>query len=293
LKLGFVGLGTMGAPMALNLLRAGFDLKVYDIEPGSDRVKRVVEHGAKLTERPRDVAVGSDFILLSLPSSSASEQAILGEGGILKETSPGSVVIELSTVSPSTVRKIADAAEPLGIDVLDAPVSGGKSGAESATLTIMVGGKREVFDRSISVFKSIGKNVFYVGGQGSGEVVKLLNNMLILTDLVTAQSVLEIAVKAGVDLRLLHSIINASTGQSWNWTNWIPKILDRQNIGSTPDIFNKDMTEALKMAEELKINPETAKAALKIIRSYVEKNQGSLDLSVMFDFLSGGAHINQ
>ena len=293
MKLGFVGLGTMGAPMALNLLRAGFDLKVYDIEPGSDRVKRVVEHGAKLTERPRDVAEDSEFILLSLPNASASEQAILGEGGILKETSPGSVVIELSTVSPSTVRKIADAAEPLGIDILDAPVSGGKSGAESATLTIMVGGKREVFDRSMNIFKSIGKNIFYVGGQGSGEVVKLLNNMLILTDLVTAQSVLEIAVKAGVNLRLLHSIINASTGQSWNWTNWIPKILDRQNIGSTPDIFNKDMTEALKMAEELKINPETAKAALKIIRSYVEKNQGSLDLSVMFDFLSGGAHINQ
>ena len=117
--------------------------------------------------------------------------------------------------------------------------------------------------------------------------------MLVLTDLVTAQSVLEIAVKAGVDLRLLHSIINASTGQSWNWTNWIPKILDRQNVGSTPDIFNKDMTEALKMAEELKISPETAKAALKIIRSYVEKNQGKLDMSAMFDFLPGRVHINK
>jgi 3-hydroxyisobutyrate dehydrogenase-like beta-hydroxyacid dehydrogenase len=293
LKIGFVGLGTMGAPMAINLLKAGFGLKVFDIEPGSDRVKRVVEHGAKLTEKPRDVAKGSEFILLSLPNASASEQAMLGEEGILQATSPGSVVIELSTVSPSTVRKIANSAEPLGIDILDAPVSGGKSGAESATLTIMVGGKREVFDRSMNIFKSIGKNIFYVGGLGSGEVVKLLNNMLVLIDLVTAQSVLEIAVKAGVDLRLLHSIINASTGQSWNWTNWIPKILDRQNVGSTPDIFNKDMTEALKMAEELKISPETAKAALKIVRSYVEKNQGKLDMSAMFDFLPGRVHINK
>jgi len=137
LKIGFVGLGTMGAPMAINLLKAGFGLKVFDIEPGSDRVKRVVEHGAKLTEKPRDVAKGSEFILLSLPNASASEQAMLGEEGILQATSPGSVVIELSTVSPSTVRKIANSAEPLGIDILDAPVSGGKSGAESATLTIM------------------------------------------------------------------------------------------------------------------------------------------------------------
>jgi 2-hydroxymethylglutarate dehydrogenase len=285
MNLGFVGLGTMGAPMALNLLKAGFDLKVYDAEPESERVKNVIQQGARLTKNPREVASGSEFILLSLPNPSVSEQITLGEEGILHMTSPGSILIELSTISPSLIRKIASAAEPLGVDVLDAPVSGGRSGAEAATLTIMVGGKREVFERSIPILRQIGRNIYYVGDLGSGETVKLLNNMLVLTDLIAARSILEIAAKVGLDLRSLHRIIDSSTGQSWTWTNWIPKILDGQSVGSTPDIFNKDMTEALKMAEELNLHPATANAALKITRSYVEKNMGKRDISAIFDFL--------
>ena len=285
MNLGFVGLGTMGAPMALNLLKAGFDLKVYDVEPDSERVKKVIQQGARLTKNPRDVAIGSEFILMSLPNPSVSEQITLGKEGILQTTSPGSTLIELSTVSPSLIRKIASAAEPLGINVLDAPVSGGRIGAEAATLTIMVGGKREAFERSMPVLSQIGRNIYYVGDLGSGETVKLLNNMLVLTDLITARSVLEIATKVGLDLRLLHRIINSSTGQNWTWTNWISKILDGQSVGSTPDIFNKDMTEALKMAEELNLHPATAEAALNITRSYVEKKMGKRDVSAMFDFL--------
>jgi 2-hydroxymethylglutarate dehydrogenase len=285
MNLGFVGLGTMGAPMALNLLKAGFNLKVYDVEPESERVKKVIQQGARLTKNPRDVAPDSEFILLSLPNPSVSEQITLGKEGILQTTSPGSILIELSTVSPSLIRKIASAAEPLGVDVLDAPVSGARSGAEAATLTIMVGGKREAFERSTPILRQIGRNIYYVGDLGSGETVKLLNNMLVLTDLITVRSVLEIATKVGLDLRLLHRIINSSTGQSWTWTNWIPKILDGQSVGSTPDIFNKDMTEALKMAEELNLHPATANVALKITRSYVEKNMGKRDISAIFDFL--------
>jgi len=285
MNLGFVGLGTMGAPMALNLLKAGFDLKVYDVEPDSERVKKVIQQGARLVKNPRDVALGAEFILMSLPNPSVSEQTTLGKEGILQTTSPGSTLIELSTVSPSLIRKIASAAEPLGINVLDAPVSGGRIGAEAATLTIMVGGKREAFERSMPVLSQIGRNIYYVGDLGSGETVKLLNNMLVLTDLITARSVLEIATKVGLDLRLLHRIINSSTGQNWTWTNWISKILDGQSVGSTPDIFNKDMTEALKMAEELNLHPATAEAALNITRSYVEKKMGKRDVSAMFDFL--------
>ena len=286
LKLGFIGLGTMGAPMALNLVKAGFELIVYDIEPDSDRVQRVVKQGAKLCNNPSDVSIDTKFVLLSLPTQVISEEVTLGKEGIVQTAAPGSVIIELSTVSPATIKKLYAAAKSRGIEVLDAPISGGRTGAEAATLTIMVGGRRETFERCRPIFESIGKRVYYVGETGSGEIVKLLNNMLVLTDLITVRSVLEIAVKAGIDPKLVHDIINVSTGQSWVWTNWVPTFLARNTAGSTPDIFKKDVTIALEMAENLKLYPETAIAALNFVRTYTKKQQGTNDISAMFDFLS-------
>ncbi|MEM3596493.1 MAG: NAD(P)-dependent oxidoreductase [Candidatus Bathyarchaeia archaeon] len=279
--LGFIGLGTMGAPMVLNLLKAGFKLKVYDVD--SERVKKVVECGAEPACCPREVASESEFILLCLPSGTVSEEVTIGGGGVVQSAQPGSVIVELSTVPPSTVRKIASAAEPLGVDVLDAPVSGGRSGAEEATLTIMVGGRRDVFDRSIPILKAIGREIYYVGGLGSGQIVKLLNNMRVLIDLVTSRYMLEIGVKAGVDLKLLQEIINKSTGQSWVWTNWVPKFIQGQSLGATINIFNKDMTNAIEIAESFNVYPEVAMAALKEIKTYLERSMGGSDISAMFN----------
>jgi 3-hydroxyisobutyrate dehydrogenase-like beta-hydroxyacid dehydrogenase len=276
----------MGAPMALNLVKAGFELKVFDIELDSDRVKRVVKQGAKLCNKLSDVSVDTKFVLLSLPTQAISEEVTLGKGGIVQTAAPGSVIIELSTVSPTTIKKYDAAAKSRGIEVLDAPVSGGRTGAEAATLTIMVGGRIETFERCRPILESIGKKIYYVGETGSGEIVKLLNNMLVLTDLITARSILEIAVKAGIDPKLVHDIINMSTGQSWVWTNWVPTILTRKTVGSTPDIFKKDVTIALEMAENLKLYPETAIAALNFLRTYTKNQQGTRDISTMFEFLS-------
>jgi len=282
LGLGFIGLGTMGAPMALNLLKAGFKLKVYDVDP--ERVGKIVMRGAEPASSPREVASTSEFILLCLPSETISEEVTIGGGGVVQSAPAGSVIIELSTVPPSTIRKIASVAEPLGVDVLDAPVSGGRSGAETATLTIMVGGRRDVFDRSIPILKAIGREIYYVGSLGSGEAVKLLNNMKVLIDLVASRYALEIGSKAGVDLKLLHEIIEKSTGQSWVWTNWIPRFLQDQTVGATINIFNKDMTHAIEMAEELNIHPEVAVAALRELRQYLERGMGGCDVSMMFNF---------
>lgn len=276
----------MGAPMALNLVKAGFELKVFDIDTDSDRVKRVVNEGANLCDNPSDVSVDTRFILLSLPTQAVSEEVILGKEGIIQTAARGSVIIELSTVSPATIKKYDAAAKSRGIEVLDAPVSGGRTGAEAATLTIMVGGRKETFDRCRSILESIGKRIYYVGEIGSGEIVKLLNNMLVLTDLITARSVLEIAVKSGIDPKLVHDIINVSTGQSWVWTNWVPTVLDRKTVGSTPDIFKKDVTIALEMAENSKLYPETAIAALNFLKTYTKNQQGTRDISTMFEFLS-------
>jgi len=276
----------MGAPMAINLVKAGFELKVFDIEPDSDRVQRVVKQGAKLCNKPSDVSIDTKFVLLSLPTQAVSEEVTLGKGGIIQTAAPGSVIIELSTVSPATIKKLDAAAKSRGIEVLDAPISGGRTGAEAATLTIMVGGRRETFEKCRPTLESIGKTVYYVGEIGSGEIVKLLNNMLVLTDLIAARSILEIAVKAGIDPKLVHDIINVSTGQSWVWTNWVPTILTRKTVGSTPDIFKKDVTMALEMAENLKLYPETIIAALNFLRTHTKNQQGTKDISTMFEFLS-------
>jgi len=285
LKLGFIGLGTMGTPIAINLLKAGFDVRVYELMRDSENVKKAVKLGAKLSNSAREVALDSEFILMSLPNPDASEQATLGDEGILKGASPGSVIVELSTVTPSTIKKIATAAEPLGVDVLDAPVSGGRSKAEAATLTIMVGGKRETFDRCMPIFKKIGEKIYYVGGLGSAETVKLLNSLLGITMMVTVRSVLEIATKAGIDLKLLQRIIDSSTGQSWMWTNWVPNFLEKKPVGSTIDICKKDLTEALKMAETLNLRSEIGQVALNVIKSYADKSMGKSDVAALFDVL--------
>jgi len=275
----------MGAPMALNLLKAGFDLKIHDIELQSERVKRVVTQGAKLANTPREAAIGSEYVFMSLPAAHVSLEVTLGKEGILSGASPRTVIVELSTVTPLTVRTIADAAIPLGVDVLDAPVSGGKTGAEEASLTIMIGGKREIFNRALPILRSIGKKIFYVGALGSGETVKLLNQMIVAVNIFSSKSVLEVATKIGVDPNVLHSIINSSTGQSWVWTNWVPKFLNRQRVGSTANIFYKDLNSALKLAEEADIYPETAMAVLPILRNCIEQNHGGDDLTDLFGFL--------
>ena len=285
MQIGFIGLGTMGAPMALNLLKAGFDLKIHDIELQSERVKRVVTQGAKLANTPREAAIGSEYVFMSLPAAHVSLEVTLGKEGILSGASPRTVIVELSTVTPLTVRTIADAAIPLGVDVLDAPVSGGKTGAEEASLTIMIGGKREIFNRALPILRSIGKKIFYVGALGSGETVKLLNQMIVAVNIFSSKSVLEVATKIGVDPNVLHSIINSSTGQSWVWTNWVPKFLNRQRVGSTANIFYKDLNSALKLAEEADIYPETAMAVLPILQNCIEQNHGGDDLTDLFGFL--------
>jgi len=275
----------MGAPMALNLLKTGFDLKIYDVDSQSDRVRKLVQRGAKLSNSPREAAVGSEFVLMSLPNVSVSLEVALGKEGILSGAAPRTVLIELSTVTPSTVRTIAGAAEPLGIDVLDAPVSGGRTGAENGTLTIMVGGKREAFERSLRILRSIGDKVYHVGALGSGETVKLLNQLIVAVNIFTSKSVLEVAAKLGVDLKLLQSIIDSSAGQNWVWTNWVPKFINRQEIGSTGNIFNKDLNSALELAREVSVYPETATAILPILRDCINKNRGGTDLTNLFDFL--------
>jgi 3-hydroxyisobutyrate dehydrogenase-like beta-hydroxyacid dehydrogenase len=285
MRVGFIGLGTMGTPIVLNLLKSGFKVKVNSAHLNSDNVKLAVKHGAVVAETPKEAAIGSDVVMFSLPSPEVSENVSMGKNGVLDGASAGTIIIELSTVPPSTVKKIGKAAKKKGVDVLDAPVSGGRKGAELGTLTIMVGGKKEVFDKCLPIFKAIGKRIYYVGELGSGEAVKLINSLIAITNLIVAREGIKIAVNAGINLKLLHKIVDASTGQSWIWSNWIPLFIKKEKANSKIDISYKDLTSAISMAKELGVDVVVSSKALDLIKYYKKKGLGKSDILTLFDFL--------
>jgi 3-hydroxyisobutyrate dehydrogenase-like beta-hydroxyacid dehydrogenase len=281
-KLGFIGLGTMGLPMVLNLLRKGFEVHVYDI--AEERVDIAVKSNAVKEDSIKTLAENSDLVMLSLPKEEISLEVTLGEDGALSRMRRGSILIELSTVPPITIQRINEKAEQIGVDVLDAPVSGGRSAAERGDLTIMVGGKYETFLRCKAIFESIGKRVYYVGGSGTAAAIKLLNSLIAIGNLMIAREALLIAKNQKVDLKKLHEIINASTGQSWMWSNWIVEMMKGGKTGSTPRIMIKDMTYAMAMLADTTKLPISSKV-LDMIVSLTSGTSQDEDANTLFNFV--------
>ncbi len=285
MNVGFVGLGTMGTPIVLNLLKRGFQTKVYSAHPDSENVKVVVGRGAVTVSSAREVSQESQVVMMSLPSAEVSEKVVLGKGGILEGAGPGTIIVEMSTIPPSVVRKIGEVAKRRGVQVLDAPVSGGRVGAELGTLTVMVGGDKDAFERCHVLFEAIGKNIYHVGELGAGETIKLINSLMADANLLIAREGLELASRSHIDLKLFQKIIGVSTGQSWMWNNWVPSILDGKAVGATFDIALKDFGYALAMAEEVGADPKVAKEAHATLTKWRERGDGSTDVSSAFDSL--------
>ena len=205
LKIGFIGLGIMGKPMSKNLIKAGHELTVFDIlEPA---VKELEAMGARIAHSSRDVAAKSDLIITMLPDSPDVEKAAFGAEGVFEGIRAGSTYIDMSTISPVTSKKVAEVGKAKGVRVLDAPVSGGEKGAIDATLTIMVGGAKQVFDDCLPIFQVMGKNIVYCGEAGSGQVVKACNQILVAGVLETASEALVLGAKAGVDPEVVLKVI--------------------------------------------------------------------------------------
>lgn len=285
MKLGLIGLGTMGFPIAINLLRKGFELHVYDV--AKEKVQSIVSQGAIGENSSTNVAKASDVVLLSLPSQDVSERILLAEDGILNTIKKGGVIVELSTVTPSFIRWVKDKAEKRGIEVLDAPVSGGKKGAERASLTIMVGGKREVFRRCLPVFKSIGDKIYYAGSSGSGEAIKLLNSLLAIGNLMLAREAIILARSQGVDIPKMYEVVNSSTGQSWMWSNWVAELIEGKRVGSTPRIMIKDLNYAINMSKDNMLSLPLAERVLDSVKSQTKDSSLDEDVALLFRFASG------
>ncbi len=254
MQIGFIGIGVMGRPMTLNLLKAGHAVTIYARHPEQPGVQEVLNAGAKQAPSPRAVAMASDMVITMLPNSPQVEEVVAGPQGILEGARKGLVIIDMSTIAPAVSRKLAQGASTRGVHMLDAPVSGGSQGAINGTLSIMVGGEREIVEQARPVLEAMGKkeNIFHVGPNGSGEVVKLVNNILVGAIAAASAEALVLGVKAGADLDIMTKVIGVSTGASWQLSNQFPLRAFNGSFqpGFMTDLLHKDLGLALELAAE-------------------------------------------
>lgn len=267
MRVGFVGTGNMGNPMAANLLRAGHQLTVCDVR--SEAAANLVSEGAVWSDRPSDVAAVSDVTFLSLPTPPDVEAVVTGADGVLAGASAGSTIIDLSTNAPSVVQALAAKAQAAQVGFLDAPVSGGVVGARKGTLAVMVGGDADCFEQHRPLLEVIGANVFLVGPVGSGNVAKLINNMLAFIGMMGATEALVLGAKAGVDPVVLRNIVKAGSGNSFVWESGTRAILrDRLAPTFTTSLAAKDIGLAMALAEEMGVNVPMGERAHELILGY-------------------------
>ncbi len=251
MKIGFIGLGVMGKSMALNILKAGYELTIYDVV--KENVEELVNKGAKAGITPADVAVKSDVIMTSLPNASIVEQVFLGENGILEGAKEGTIYVDLSSITPKSIRRINEIAAKKSVNVVDAPVSGGAEGAEKGTLTIMAGGDKAVLDKVLPVLTCIGKEVTHVGGVGAGDTVKAVNNLLLGANMVAVAEALVLGKKAGLDPDVMFDIISKSSGSSYALNAKYKKYIAKGNFnpGFMVNLMHKDLQLAIDTAKDL------------------------------------------
>ena len=281
-KIGFIGVGTMGKPMALNLMKAGYELAVYDINPKP--LKELQEKGATIGQSIRDVAGKSPVVITMVPNSKDVEDVILKENGAIEGLKSGSVVIDMSTIDPGVSRKISKILREKNIQMLDAPVSGGQTGAEAATLAIMVGGEEEVFKKCLPILKAMGKNVSYCGPSGNGEIVKIINNLMAGVFRVASAEALALGVKAGVPLKILYDVINESSGQSRTvQVSAAGKPFKGDyEPGFAAELMHKDLGLALNLGKEERVPLPLGALSHQIYTHLLSLGLGKKDTGVIF-----------
>lgn len=254
-KIGVIGLGNMGRPMAVNLAKAGFDLTVYDLRP--QPLEELRQLGAAVATSVAELAARCDIVGLVVVNDAQIEEVTLGEGGVLSAARPGTIVVIHSTVHPQTCRKLAERAREKGIGVLDAAVSGGDEGAKAATLTLMVGGEERLVEECRPVFEAVGRNIFHLGDVGMGQAGKLANNLIFFVNLLSASEGIRLGLAAGIQQEKLLELVKVSTGGSWiveNW-EWFARMREAYTTGPSglAEVAFKDLSLALSVGHDLKV----------------------------------------
>ena len=247
---GFIGLGAMGGPMALNLVKHGFLLVVHDIDPA--KAERLRGAGAAVADSAAAVAAAVGRTICMVETTAQAESVIAGEQGVIQRAQSGHVVACMSTIDPLVARRLNDQLAARGIAMVDAPVSGGTERAASGELSIICGGNADAVKACDNLFRAMGRNVFHVGGLGQGLAMKLVNNMLVQVNTVAVAEALVLGVKAGLDPRTIYEVVRVSTGTSFAFETRVPRILARNFApGGTVDISFKDQELETQFAKQL------------------------------------------
>ena len=249
-RIGFAGLGIMGQGMAANILKQKHPLTVWNRT--KKRTETIENHGAAVAATPAELASHSDIIIVCVSDTPDVEEVVLGQEGLIHGITPGTLVVDMSTISPKATRAMAAALEEKGASMLDAPISGGSEGAANGTLSIMVGGDAADFERALPVFEAMGKTVTHVGPIGSGQTVKLVNQILVVVTALGVSEALVFAEAGGLDLEKTLAAVSGGAAGSWMLSNRGPQVVERDwRPGFTIDLQQKDLRLALEAANEL------------------------------------------
>ena len=283
-SVGFIGVGNMGNPMASNILKNGFKMKVFDLSPKA--MENLVQAGAQRAASAREVVEGSEIVLTCLPASPDVEALYLDAGGLVECARPGTILIDLSSVLPSTPRKIEPRARDRGVHFLESPVSGGVAGARAATLAVMVGGDGEVLKRAEPVLRSIGPNIFHVGPVGAGNTVKAINNMMACVNSLAMMEGLVLGLKAGLDPMIIHDVVKASSGAS-KALERIPRAIIPRDFepGFKVFLMNKDLETFNTIAKELHVPVSFSNVAQRYEQAAMAAGLADKDTTVVMTII--------
>jgi len=284
MKVGFIGLGIMGKPMTRNLIQAGHQLTVYDINP--ELIAELQASGAVPAKSARDVAAQSQVTITMVPDGPEVEAAVLGPSGALEGAKPGSIIVDMSSISPIVSQKIGDACAARGVDFLDAPVSGGEPKAIDGTLAIMVGGKREVFDKVLPLFQVMGSSATWTGPGGAGNVTKLTNQIMVAVNIAGMAEALVLATKAGLDPEVVYNAVKGGLAGSAVLNAKAPMVISRNfKPGFRIRLHQKDLRNALLAAESMKVSLPFTSLAQQVLMALMNAGSGDLDHSAIAKFI--------
>jgi len=282
-RIGFIGLGIMGKPMALNLLKVGYELTVYDVV--AERVEELVKAGAQRGSSSKEVAARSEVVITMLPNSPHVRAAVLGANGVLDGAKPGTVLVDMSSIAPSASQEVAAKAQAKGVAMLDAPVSGGEPKAIAGTLAIMVGGPQETFDQVKDLLAAMGSSVTRVGEIGSGNVTKLANQIIVALNIAAMSEAMVLATKAGVDPEKVFQAIRGGLAGSAVLDAKIPLALKGNfKPGFRIELHIKDMANALDTAHELGVPVPLSSVVMEIMQALKTDGKAANDHGGIIQF---------
>ncbi len=279
LNIGFIGLGVMGRPMAGHLIDAGHSLCLNRVK---DVSKYLVDKGGKAVETPREVAAASDVVILMVPDTPDVEAVLFGKDGVAEGLKPGSLVIDMSSISPVATKEFAGRIEAMGADYLDAPVSGGEAGAKNAALTIMVGGKPEVFERALPIFQTLGKTITLIGGSGDGQTAKVANQIVVGLTIEAVAEALTFAKAAGADVSKVREALLGGLAASKILEVHGERMIKRTfDPGFRIRLHRKDLTLAVDAAKALNMSLPNAAATQQLMNAAIARGDGDKDHSAL------------